>query len=110
MWAREEFSASTKSSLPAEVPQPLGNEFGTGEIGFSKADDKELIGIRDLISIRVGDSLQEVVIVRDPERMKSRFTCLTSGRNATPSILAGISAPEMRFCVRAERDPGIGSY
>jgi hypothetical protein len=63
-----------KAALPAEVPELLGNEFGTGEIGFSKADDEELVGIRDQISIRVGDSLQEVVIVRDPESMKSRFS------------------------------------
>ena len=51
MRARKDSPRPPKAALPAEVPELLGNEFGTGEIGFSKADDEELVGIRDLISI-----------------------------------------------------------
>jgi hypothetical protein len=63
--------AHRKTRLPADVPELLGHEFGAGEIGIRKADDEELVGVCDLISIRVGDSFQEVVIVGDPESMKS---------------------------------------
>jgi len=43
----------------ADAPELLGHEFRARQIYIGKAKDKELVGIRDLVSIRIGNSLQK---------------------------------------------------
>ena len=57
-----------RPSLPVDEPvELLRHEFRSGQIGVGESDHEKLVGIRDLDSIRIGNSLQEIVVVGDPQ-------------------------------------------
>ena len=80
--------------LLEQRPYRLRHQDGPTQVGIGEANNEELVGVGDLVSVGIGDGWQEVVVVRDPEGVKPR-----ASRIDKPSILAGMLPALMPLAV-----------